>query len=197
MSSQPKRSRGRPITTDPVAVGLTALRLFVSHGIDKVTMEDVAQAAGISRSNLFRVFPSKAAVVWGGMQHFNKALEQSLDQSKETRLVNLLHNSWVEAMQVMDESLETVRLRLKLIADSPEVYGWGHGQLEDSRKLLEAAIAKRVGDDSVKPRMLSSALISASMAVLTWWAQTGDPRHPSEVLDESFTQFEDVFTSLN
>ncbi|MEZ7995471.1 MAG: TetR/AcrR family transcriptional regulator [Aquiluna sp.] len=29
-------------------------------------MDQVAEAAGISRSNLFRVFPSKAVVVWGG-----------------------------------------------------------------------------------------------------------------------------------
>jgi AcrR family transcriptional regulator len=61
-----KLGRGRPVTTDPKEVGLTALRLFSEHGIDQIVMDQVAEAAGISRSNLFRVFPSKAAVVWGG-----------------------------------------------------------------------------------------------------------------------------------
>ena len=196
MSTQPKRGRGRPVTTDPVEVGLTALRLFVENGIDRVTMEDVAQASGISRSNLFRIFPSKAAVIWGGMHQFNQELQAQLDASQDTQVVDLLHHSWVQAMHIMDDSLETVRLRLKLIADSPEVYGWGQGQLEQSRKLLEAAIEKREGGQTVKPRMLSSALISASMAVLTWWAQTDDPRPPAEVLDESFSQFEEVFLRL-
>ncbi len=196
MSSEPKRGRGRPITTDPVEVGLTALRLFVEHGIDKVTMDDVAMAAGISRSNLFRVFPSKAAVVWGGVQQFNSALTHALETSTEKSLVLVLHKSWVSAMHVIDSSLETVRLRLKLIASSPEVYGWGTGQLEQSRKVLEQFIAEREGE-GVRAKMISSALMAASMAVLTWWAETDDPRHPSEVLDESFAQFEQVFAQVS
>jgi len=196
MSLAAKRSRGRPVTTDPVEVGLTALRLFVERGIDRVTMDDVAIAAGISRSNLFRVFPSKAAVIWGGIHHFNSALIAALESSTETRLVPLLHKAWVEAMHVVDDSLETTRLRLKLIASSPEVMGWGQGQLEESRKVLEAAIRKIEGEDSVKPAMLSAALTSASMAVLTWWAQTDDPRLPAEVLDESFSQFEQIFSQV-
>lgn len=194
--SEAKRSRGRPITTDPVEVGLTALRLFVEHGIDKVTMDDVAMAAGISRSNLFRVFPSKAAVIWGGVHHFNEGLVAALRSSSETDLIPLLHNAWIQAMENVDESLETVRLRFKLIASSPEVFGWGKGQLEESRAVLEAEIAKREGSDSVKPRMISSALVSASIAVLTWWAETDDPRHPAQLLDESFAEFEAIFAKV-
>lgn len=194
--SQEKRGRGRPVTTDPQEVGLTALRLFVERGIDKVTMDEVAIAAGISRSNLFRVFPSKAAVVWGGVQAFNDALTQALETSTEKSLVLVLHKSWVNAMHVMDSSLETVRLRLKLIASSPEVYGWGTGQLETSRKVLEQFITKREGE-GVRAKMISSALMAASMAVLTWWAETNDPRHPFEVLDESFAQFEQVFAQVS
>lgn len=191
-----KRRRGRPVTTDPAAVGLTALRLFNEKGIDKVTMDDVAIEAGISRSNLFRVFPSKAAVVWGGMHDFTIELERQLKHNTNESIVLQLHKSWVDAMQLLDESLETVRLRLRLIASSPEVYGWGHAQLEEARLVLEKAIEKREGGKSVKPRMISSALISASMAVLTWWAMNDDKRSPSEVLDQSFSDFEIVFSQV-
>lgn len=190
-TSRPKR--GRPVTTDPNAVGLTALRLFAEKGIDKVTMDDVAIAAEISRSNLFRIFPSKAAVVWGGMHEFNVELEAKLENSQEKDIVKLLHKSWVEAMHLLDDSLETVRLRLKLIASSPEIYGWGHGQLEESRRLIEKAAAK-VSSDPMRPRVISSALIAVSMSILMWWAETNDPRTPSEVLDAGFSDFEKVFS---
>ncbi len=191
-----KRRRGRPVTTDPAAVGLTALRLFNEKGIDQVTMDDVAIEAGISRSNLFRVFPSKAAVVWGGMHDFTLELERQLKNNETGSIVSQLHKSWVVAMHLLDESLETVRLRLKLIASSPEVYGWGHAQLEEARVVLEKAIQKREGDKTVKARMISSALISASMAVLTWWAVNEDKRSPSEVLDQSFSDFETIFSQV-
>lgn len=194
--SSEKRPRGRPVTTDPAAVGLTALKLFYELGIDRVTMDDVAQEAGISRSNLFRVFPSKSAVVWGGMQRITEELNRQLENSPETSVVKLLHKSWVGAMHVLDDSLETVRLRLKLIASSPEVYGWGHAQLEEARKVLESSIARFEDSNSVRPKMLSSALIAVSMSVLTWWAETDDPRSVAEVLDESFSDFENIFASV-
>jgi AcrR family transcriptional regulator len=159
-------------------------------------MDDVALEAGISRSNLFRVFPSKSAVVWGGMQRITEELKRQLASSPETSVVQLLHQSWVGAMHVLDDSLETVRLRLKLIASSPEVYGWGHAQLEEARKVLESAIAKFEDAGSVRPKMLSSALIAVSMSVLTWWAETDDPRSVAQVLDESFSDFEAIFASV-
>ncbi len=193
MESAQKRPRGRPVTTDPAAVGLTALKLFYELGIDKVTMDDVAMEAGISRSNLFRIYPSKAAVVWGGMHRITEELKNELASNPETSVVKLLHQSWVGAMRVLDNSLDTVRLRLKLIASSPEVYGWGHAQLEEARKVLESAIAKIEGPDSVRPKMISSALISASMSVLTWWAESDDQRSVTEVLDESLSDFGAIF----
>jgi AcrR family transcriptional regulator len=192
MTSVAKRGRGRPVTTDPSAVGLTALRLFAERGIENVTMDEVAEAAGISRSNLFRLFPSKSAVVWGGMHQFNAELRSKLEANPETDIVKLLHTSWVEAMHVLDESLETVRLRLKLIASSPEIYGWGHGQLEESREVIEDAVRK-LSSDPMRPRVISAAMISVSMSILVWWAQTDDPRTPSEVLDAGFSDFEAVF----
>ena len=192
MTSVAKRGRGRPVTTNPSAVGLTALRLFAERGIENVTMDEVAEAAGISRSNLFRLFPSKSAVVWGGMHQFNAELRSKLEANPETDIVKLLHTSWVEAMHVLDDSLETVRLRLKLIASSPEIYGWGHGQLEESREVIEDAVRK-LSSDPMRPRVISAAMISVSMAILVWWAQTDDPRTPSEVLDAGFSDFEAVF----
>ncbi len=193
MESAQKRPRGRPVTTDPAAVGLTALKLFNELGIDKVTMDDVAMEAGISRSNLFRIFPSKAAVVWGGMHRITEELKNQLASNPETSVVKLLHQSWVGAMRVLDNSLDTVRLRLKLIGSSPEVYGWGHAQLEEARKVLESAIAEIEGPDSVRPKMISSALIAASMSVLTWWAESDDQRSVTAVLDESLRDFESIF----
>jgi AcrR family transcriptional regulator len=193
MSGEQKPKRGRPVTTDPGAVGLTALRLFAEKGIDKVTMDDVAEAAAISRSNLFRIFPSKAAVVWGGMHEFTLELEKQINDNPETDVVKLLHASWVKAMTPLDETIETVRLRLKLIASSPEIYGWGHGQMEETRQVIERAVRK-FSQDTLKPKIVSSALISVSMAILIWWAETEDKRNPSEVLDKGFKDLETLFS---
>lgn len=191
INQRPKR--GRPVTTDPAAVGLTALRLFAQRGIDKVTMDEVAEAASISRSNLFRIFPSKAAVIWGGMHEFTMELEKRINENPETDVVKLLHASWVQAMAPLDQRVETVRLRLKLIASSPEIYGWGQAQMDQTRQVIEKAVSK-FSKDTLRPKIVSAALISASMAILIWWAQTDDQRTPSEVLDQGFRDFEKLFS---
>ena len=194
MSSEaPKPRRGRPVTTDPTSVSLAALKLFAKRGIETVTMDEVAANAGISRSNLFRLFPSKAAVVWGGLHQFNEELGKRLTGAKNQDLIALLHGAWVEAMRLLDETLETLRLRLRLIGSSPEVYGWGQGQLEDVRKLMEKAVIEN-GGDALRAKMVSSAVVSASMAILIHWAQSDDSRTPSQCLDEGFKDFESLFS---
>lgn len=193
MSSEaPKPRRGRPVTTDPTSVSLAALKLFAKRGIETVTMDEVAANAGISRSNLFRLFPSKAAVVWGGLHQFHEELDKRLTGAKNQDLIALLHGAWVDAMRLLDETLETLRLRLRLIGSSPEVYGWGQGQLEDVRRLMEQAVIEN-GGDVLRAKMVSSAVVSASMAILIHWAQSDDARTPSQCLDEGFKDFESLF----
>ena len=42
-----------------------ALDLFASRGFDEVSVDDIAQAAGIARRTLFRYYSSKNAIPWG------------------------------------------------------------------------------------------------------------------------------------
>jgi AcrR family transcriptional regulator len=42
-----------------------AERAFAAHGFHAATMQDVAEAAGMSAGNLYRTFPSKEAIVEG------------------------------------------------------------------------------------------------------------------------------------
>lgn len=191
-----KRKRGRPVTTDPAEVSLVALRLFTRHGVDQVTMDEIAEAAGISRSNLFRIFPSKGAIVWGGMHVFTEKLEAKLANATGKELVSILHRAWIDAMDELEETSESIRLRFKLISTSREVYGWGQAEFRDARAVIERAVARLEGGSSVRSYMVAAALVAASVHALIWWAQNDDPRSAKEVLDQSFFEFENIFASV-
>lgn len=190
------RKRGRPVTTDPSEVNLVALRLFMARGVENVTMDEVASAARISRSNLFRVFPSKGAIVWGGMQAFTELLEEKLASAQGKDVVRVLHRAWINAMEELDESAESIRLRFKLIGSSREVYGWGQAQFREARAVIEKAVARIEGGSSIRSNMVAAALVAASVQALIWWAQNDDPRTPAELLDQSFVEFEKIFASV-
>ncbi|MFI7424007.1 TetR/AcrR family transcriptional regulator [Nonomuraea sp. NPDC049684] len=46
------------------AIADAALRLFLEHGYDRVSVRDVAEAADVSTTTLFKHFPSKEALVF-------------------------------------------------------------------------------------------------------------------------------------
>jgi AcrR family transcriptional regulator len=47
-----------------------AFELFTTHGYDRVTVADVARAAGVSEATVFNYFPSKEDLVYGRMEAF-------------------------------------------------------------------------------------------------------------------------------
>ncbi|MGH3531861.1 MAG: TetR family transcriptional regulator, partial [Mycobacterium sp.] len=69
---------GRRRSTTPHHITDVALGLFADRGFAEVSVDDVAQAAGIARRTVFRYYPSKNAIPWGDfdahLQHLRKLL---------------------------------------------------------------------------------------------------------------------------
>ncbi|MBD8868052.1 TetR/AcrR family transcriptional regulator [Nocardioides donggukensis] len=64
MSQSANTLEGRKVTTAH-RINVCALGLTDAHGLDGFTMEDLADAAGVSRRTLFNYFPSKVDAVLG------------------------------------------------------------------------------------------------------------------------------------
>lgn len=193
----PAPKRGRPARVDAAELGLVAVRLFVERGIDNVTMDEVARAGGVSRRTLFRLFPSKAAIVWSGFEEITQAFTAELTGARGADVVAILHGAWVTSLRSLDASTEVTRLRMLLISSSPGVLAWGVAKLHDSSRLLQEHINRIDGSpvDSLRARLLSTALMAAVLSALSWWAQTDDPRSPAEVIDHGLAELTQIFAS--
>ncbi|MFJ6012163.1 TetR/AcrR family transcriptional regulator [Streptomyces sp. NPDC092952] len=91
----PPRQRLNPADRRAQLLGVGA-RLFATHPYDEVLMEEVAEAAGVSRALLYRHFPSKHAL-------FAAVYQQAADQLlAETRLdpADSLVEQLVQGMEV-------------------------------------------------------------------------------------------------
>ena len=64
MAQQQARAGRRRSTTRGHISGV-ALGLFADRGFSEVSVDDVAQAAGIARRSVFRYYASKNAIPWG------------------------------------------------------------------------------------------------------------------------------------
>ncbi len=77
MVPQPRVGRRR--STTPNHISDVAIELFAARGFTDVSVDDVAQAAGISRRTLFRYYASKNAIPWGDFDAHLAHLRDLLD----------------------------------------------------------------------------------------------------------------------
>ena len=71
--------QGSPEITAKVVEG--ALRAIARFGLTKLTVDDVAREAGISRATLYRYFPGRGAVLAAVVQSETERLQQGLDEA--------------------------------------------------------------------------------------------------------------------
>lgn len=189
MSQTPPR-RGRPTTVDPAQVAATALRLFTEEGFENVTMDDVAHSSGIGRRTLFRLFPSKAALVWSGATEARETITRVLDASapgSRAEALDVVRAAFVAASRFPAEVVEPTRQRLCLIAAHEELLAWGMSRTGLSGGPVEEFLARADGSPgpSLRTRSLAAACAAANVAALVWWAQEAHGRDPADVVDEA------------
>ncbi len=188
-----RRAPGRPVEADSESIALVAMRLFDERGVDSVTMTEIAEAAGVSRRTLFRWFPSKASLVWGGTIEADERFERAWTKARSARdqgsltLFELIREAYAASISPLGETRDITRLRLKLIDRHPEVFAAGHELRSQLSTHLIEHLAEELGltVDSLRVTVLSAAITSASYSALAWWARTDDPRPPAQVLDEA------------
>lgn len=189
------KKRGRPQLTDPRRVSRVALRLFERRGLDVVTMDDVAEAAGISRRTLFRMFPSKADLVWEGLDLVvaqTQALMLAADASISLR--ELVNNTVLPGMTFMQDPaiVKLARRRLRLVAKTPSLLV--HPPLQALQTTLAEAIASRMGPagSGAPAGLVAASVVSVAFSSALWWAQHGGELSPHTVLQLAFGALREV-----
>ena len=102
-----------------------AIELFTARGFAEVSVDDVAQAAGISRRTLFRYYPSKNAIPWGEFDAHLAHLRDLLDNVDPRVPLDEALRTALLAFNTFDES-ETVRhrQRMRVILQTAELQAY-------------------------------------------------------------------------
>jgi AcrR family transcriptional regulator len=181
------RPTGRPRTIDPDAVSLVALRLFDEQGFDAVSMDDVAAAAGVSRRSLFRLFPNKAALVWGGLDEFAARFREALrSRPADEPSAVALRAAYRTGATFPDDAVEVTRHRLRVIRANPSLEHVGAATVTGLTDEILRYVAERDGvtADDLAVAVRAHTLAAAASAALTWWALHGDGR-PEDVVERA------------
>ncbi|MEQ9296084.1 MAG: helix-turn-helix domain-containing protein, partial [Roseibium album] len=65
---------------------LTAANVFATQGMEKASMSQIAQEAGVSKSLLYHYYPSKGALIFAIIHSHLAILDQALEKADEALL---------------------------------------------------------------------------------------------------------------
>jgi mycofactocin system transcriptional regulator len=175
-----------------------ALDLFLRDGFEQVTIDDIAEAAGIGRRTFFRYFATKADAVWGDFDAHVRRLAELLARSgSQTPVLGSICAAYVEVNDYAGEELPLLRERMQLILTEPALQA--HSQLRYAAidDVVAGHVAARTGRgaDGLLPRLIAtSARAAATTAFEVWLA---DPTQPlGRQLRAAFGELTDGFPSL-
>jgi AcrR family transcriptional regulator len=157
-------------------VARVALGLFERRGFDRVTMDEIAEAASVSRRTLFRLFPSKSDLAWDGLESLRDALRlrAATVAGAGVRLGTLFDELFVPVLSALDEpeSAALARRRLRLIGSNPALLN--HKTLREIEDVIATAVAASAEPGGAPPALVARALVAATFAALLWWQEHGE-----------------------
>jgi AcrR family transcriptional regulator len=141
-----------------------AVRLFRDQGYAQTSMEQVAAAAEVSPSTVFRYFATKEELVVFG--DFSPIVDVLLAQPPELAPIPAFRAAMRAAWSAV-ESPELVENQLSLIFEVPQLWAASLANITDRMELVADAIGTRTGRpaESAEIRNITGALLGVFLAV--------------------------------
>jgi AcrR family transcriptional regulator len=152
-----------------------ALRLFLEHGFEQTTVEQIADAAGISPATFYRYFTSKEdSVVTDG---FDPIFIQSiLERPADEPLIDSIRSVMTDVLaKYLERDRDLLIARMKLTRATPALQIAFFAEQERSLELFSALIARhlRRPADDLDVRIACGALAGALHEAFTLWFAHG------------------------
>jgi AcrR family transcriptional regulator len=184
--------RERKKAKTKAAIQSHAVRLFREQGYAETTVEQVAEAAEVSPSTVFRYFPTKEDLVV--TDDYDPLIFAAFRaQPPELNLIQAWRAAVREALtQMTREDVRTQLDRGRLLLSVPELWG---ATLHDTRNTVDTITelsAERVGRSPDDPavRATVGAIFGVLLTAALNWVRTEDP-HIATTLDEALKQLDE------
>jgi len=161
-ASPPLRERLRQRTADEIE--RAALDLFLRHGYEATTIDQIADAAGISGRTFFRYFPTKEAVLF--RDHLEKVERFRTELGRvdpNDGPVRRIRRALVAAERPSEET-GLARARASLMAGNPSLRAYHASLVEEYERAIAAALLPP--DPSLEDRVRAEATAGAVMGTL-------------------------------
>jgi mycofactocin system transcriptional regulator len=175
-----------------------ALDLFAREGFEQVTIDQIAEAAGIGRRTFFRYFATKADAAWGEFDGHVRRLAGLLAEAPADRpVLDAICSAYVAVNDYAGDELPVLRERMRLILTEPALLA--HSQLRYAAidDVVARYVAGRTGAtaDGLLPRLVATGARAAATTAFEVWLAGRTPSL-AEALRTAFAELTAGFPTL-
>ncbi|MEV8341833.1 TetR/AcrR family transcriptional regulator [Streptomyces niveus] len=175
-----------------VAIREATYRLITDQGYEATTVEQIAAAAEVSPSTVFRYFPTKEDIVL--TDEFDPVMEAAIrarpaDEPPLESLRAVLRQA-VEA--ILADQPEELLQRSKLMLEIPAVRARMTETMAETSLLLSRAVADRTGRDEgdLEVRVFTASVMAALREVTIYWAEHDQKENLAVLVDRALDSLE-------
>ena len=158
------------------AIWDAAIDLFARKGFDATTVDDIVEAAGVSRRSFFRYFSSKTDLMTqsGSGRYEAMVTEAILGSGKGSAMGEVLRGAVLEVARGAAAEPRTLKI-LEIAAKYPEARA-AFSRAGDVHEAAAAAFRRRMGKkkDRVEASLLAGVMLAVLRTVFEVWFE--DPR---------------------
>jgi mycofactocin system transcriptional regulator len=189
---------GRRRSTTQDHITDVALDLFASRGFDEVSVDDVANAAGIARRTLFRYYSSKNAIPWGDFDAYLDHMRDLLDAMPSDVAVSDALRSALLAFNSFDETETAIhRKRMRLILETAALQAYSMTMYAGWRGVVAAYVAGRIGAkaEDLIPQTVAWTMLGVALSAYGHWLADESQSLP-QALGDAFDTVSDGLAGL-
>jgi AcrR family transcriptional regulator len=180
------RERKKRRTHD--AIEQAALHLFVSHGFDATTVDEIAAAVEVSPRTFFRYFPTKEHVVFDSsdqvLARLRDAIRAAPDDAPDAFA---LREAFLALARAIENRRDDNLVRGRLIADNPSLRARAVSVENEWGQALATELAKRSRRRvDFAARVLVASGLSANRAATDEWSSRGGRTSLTQLIIRAF-----------
>lgn len=165
-----------------------ALRLFLTHGYDATTVEQIASAAGVSHMTFFRYFPTKESVV--DTDDYDPLFAGEIRARPVTEdAMTAVHRATTSGLsKILPTDRHALLERSRLIFATPALRARQADHLYATQTLIAVTLAARAGlaDPTYAMQVQAAASVGAFTTAVAVWTAGGGARDLVDLVDEAF-----------
>ncbi|ORT61084.1 TetR family transcriptional regulator [Streptomyces sp. CB03238] len=170
---RPMGLRERKKLKTRIAIRRATYRLIAEQGYEATTVEQIAEAAEVSPSTVFRYFPAKEDIVL--TDEYDPVMEEALRgrPAGEDPLESLRSVLTRTVAAFLEHEPEETRQRARLLVEVPAVRARMTETMAETSQVLSRVLADRTGRaaDDLEVRVFTAAVTGALREVLIHWAE--------------------------